>query len=436
MNNVALNVCIGLIFVYLLYSLLATIVKEAIAQWLSLRGRMLVKGIRNMLEDRAPLELHPHDTRNIFIYIWKSLQRWWASAKINWSYFKCPLPDNTLTRAFYQHPGIKYLSESSWNSKPAYIDAVSFATTMIQLLHGEEVNTGVSPIAKIRETLDKGEVTINDTAYKIDPDTLRYLRLLMVEAPDNIEKFRNVLEHWYNITMDRVSGWYKQQTQIILFAIGLVIAVIFNVDTITLTSILARDKTARESLVQLAINSTAKYDTLTQHVRSFHRGDGERQRIFAMKRSENDTAQVMEEETAGPDTVVQSVTLKDPQMEKAYSEVIADMDQANHAIGLGWDYCDTTAKAAFSHKIDSLQHADLPDSERVQMIDKLKASKEYRAAENPGFLQLHPSQKGGFMTFFGWVLTAFAISLGAPFWFDLLNKVIKMRSTGNKPDEK
>ena len=36
---------------------------------------------------------------------------------------------------------------------------------------------------------------------------------------------------------------------------------------------------------------------------------------------------------------------------------------------------------------------------------------------------------------FGWLLTALAISLGAPFWFDLLNKFIVVRSTV-KPKEK
>lgn len=36
---------------------------------------------------------------------------------------------------------------------------------------------------------------------------------------------------------------------------------------------------------------------------------------------------------------------------------------------------------------------------------------------------------------FGWLLTAFAISLGAPFWFDLLNKFIVIRSAV-KPHEK
>lgn len=35
----------------------------------------------------------------------------------------------------------------------------------------------------------------------------------------------------------------------------------------------------------------------------------------------------------------------------------------------------------------------------------------------------------------GWILTAIAISLGAPFWFDILNKFMVIRSTV-KPQEK
>lgn len=34
----------------------------------------------------------------------------------------------------------------------------------------------------------------------------------------------------------------------------------------------------------------------------------------------------------------------------------------------------------------------------------------------------------------GWLLTAAALSLGAPFWFDLLSKFVNIRGTGPKPD--
>lgn len=33
----------------------------------------------------------------------------------------------------------------------------------------------------------------------------------------------------------------------------------------------------------------------------------------------------------------------------------------------------------------------------------------------------------------GLIFTAFAVSLGAPFWFDLLNKVSRLRGSGNVP---
>jgi len=33
----------------------------------------------------------------------------------------------------------------------------------------------------------------------------------------------------------------------------------------------------------------------------------------------------------------------------------------------------------------------------------------------------------------GWLLTMIAVSLGAPFWFDMLNKIINIRNAGTKP---
>ncbi|HTE44913.1 MAG TPA: hypothetical protein VK636_06690 [Gemmatimonadaceae bacterium] len=36
----------------------------------------------------------------------------------------------------------------------------------------------------------------------------------------------------------------------------------------------------------------------------------------------------------------------------------------------------------------------------------------------------------------GLLLTAFAVSLGAPFWFDILNKVVNIRGAGRAPEEK
>jgi hypothetical protein len=36
----------------------------------------------------------------------------------------------------------------------------------------------------------------------------------------------------------------------------------------------------------------------------------------------------------------------------------------------------------------------------------------------------------------GWFLTGLAASLGAPFWFDTLQRFVNVRSNGRSPDEK
>ncbi len=36
---------------------------------------------------------------------------------------------------------------------------------------------------------------------------------------------------------------------------------------------------------------------------------------------------------------------------------------------------------------------------------------------------------------FGFLITALAITMGAPFWFDLLNRFVNIRAGGNKPSE-
>lgn len=46
------------------------------------------------------------------------------------------------------------------------------------------------------------------------------------------------------------------------------------------------------------------------------------------------------------------------------------------------------------------------------------------------------SPLGWFERVVGWLLTMIAVSLGAPFWFDVLNKFMNLRSAGKSPEEK
>jgi len=41
----------------------------------------------------------------------------------------------------------------------------------------------------------------------------------------------------------------------------------------------------------------------------------------------------------------------------------------------------------------------------------------------------------GWSALLGWLLTVLALSMGAPFWFDVLNKFMNVRFAGKSPDE-
>jgi hypothetical protein len=50
-----------------------------------------------------------------------------------------------------------------------------------------------------------------------------------------------------------------------------------------------------------------------------------------------------------------------------------------------------------------------------------------------GYKELSGQIGSGLYTLGGWILTALAVSLGAPFWFDVLNNFVNLRLSGAKP---
>jgi len=60
---------------------------------------------------------------------------------------------------------------------------------------------------------------------------------------------------------------------------------------------------------------------------------------------------------------------------------------------------------------------------------------EWKAAQHPGACEGFFGPLGFWLRrhWLGFIITSAALSLGAPFWFDLLNKLVSMRSAGQKP---
>ena len=87
-------------------------------------------------------------------------------------------------------------------------------------------------------------------------------------------------------------------------------------------------------------------------------------------------------------------------------------------------------------------HAQQELTETIRKLNELSLPIGWAGPDDD--LRLHFAEQGwwgGLMDIFqrhfvGWMLTAFAGTLGAPFWFDLLNRFINIRSAGKAPEEK
>lgn len=95
------------------------------------------------------------------------------------------------------------------------------------------------------------------------------------------------------------------------------------------------------------------------------------------------------------------------------------------------------AKRVFVENKNDLNELRLPIGWDWAKDDTFKQSFDSAKFNRNHYLARPPKQDSGawFLKVIGWLITGFAISLGAPFWFDLLNRIMVIRSTV-KPHEK
>ncbi len=91
------------------------------------------------------------------------------------------------------------------------------------------------------------------------PDLCRGLQTLLHEAESDVTATadlfgttRSKVENWYDSTMDRATVWYKQRIQWWLFGIGVAVALIVNADSIRIADALWREPTLRQAVAEQA----------------------------------------------------------------------------------------------------------------------------------------------------------------------------------------
>ncbi len=179
-NSVALDVVIGLVFIYLLYSLLVTVIGEIVSTWLGLRSKVLYEAINRMLTD----SFAKNESVGSSI---KLLARKALSRKV--------YKPATFAQKFYEYPSIKYLSKLeavkhkfTESQLPSYLSAENFATTIVNMMKERGAGTSVS------EEID---YCLRFNTLQIQPETLKQLTNLFNDSGRDELLFQKKLESWF-----------------------------------------------------------------------------------------------------------------------------------------------------------------------------------------------------------------------------------------------
>lgn len=200
----------------------------------------------------------------------------------------------------------------------------------------------------------------------------KFLLDCLAETDNDLSKFRTRLEQWYDQVMSCVSGWYKSYTHKIIMVVGLLVAMYMNADTLSIyqkMSAVAAGSTQEQAIIGLAQDFVDK------------RYDGFNQQINDIQQSLDSAAQ--QTDTVRYDSLL---ILHNEHLLAQVDSLIVTVNGANSPLGLGW-------------------------------------TKAEWVSVKSNFLSL-------FNKLIGLILTTFAISLGAPFWFDMLKKIINIRNAG------
>mgnify|MGYP006950754312 CR=1 FL=1 len=439
----------GLVFVYLFMSILATIGREAFEGFAQARARHLENGLIELLCDHPPVGQSKDKAKKT-------------------------IGGYEMLKSFYDHPLIMSLYRGRYTippkrpplkgsrGLPSYIPSGHFAYVVLDMLAeaGGQESSGqldLNTILAAAENLDNRRLA-------------KMIQFAINNSGGDVEKARQFLESWFNATMDRVAGWYRRETQTILFWISLVACVVLNVNTVVIADSLYRSPSLRKTLEAQAEayynGKPSAIDTLTT-TRPVAQDAAASADAASNEPAVASSASAPAPAATTTATVPSSVTPPPSELDKAppaatlvtggdIPGLLSKTDPLEKlGLPLGWNAQTITAmhrlfpaapqvtpeEAARMQKLQSL------DIKATNPVEWLKIAGEnlaqlwqdtLRAYENNDQNPTSNALFGlaGLLSLIGgWVMTAFAVTLGAPFWFDILSKLMVVRST-MKPGDK
>jgi hypothetical protein len=343
-QNAFIDIAIGLVLMYLMLSLVCTVVNEFIATQLKLRAASLEAGLKQLLDD--PVVRDAFYDHGLIDGVSNAVTRGQEtlSSSFNSLSSKVAAPIDSVLATMAAPAGLQGPPPAMGTAAviappaarttehPAYISSDRFAKALIGSL---DTSTPIPGLADIRGTIEK-----------LPPSNMKdaLLSSLTVAGTD-LDRFRKDVATWFDDSMERLGGAYKRQLKWISLIIGLLLAIIVNADSFEVGYALWSDNALRAQMVEIA-------------------------------------GPIVTKGNQTPDA-------------KTVSDVAKSFDDATTALRplpIGWP---ARAMPAWS------------DYGKAFWFWLTKLS--------------------------GWIMTGIALSFGAPFWFDLLSKLVNIRGAGDKP---
>lgn len=230
-----IEVAIGLVLVFALTSLVVSTVHEAYVSWLGRRGDNLVRALRSMLADDA-------------------------SAGGLLSRFQREKPPLGFTQRMLAHPLLVSQAQGeAGRNKPSYLPAdLVVAALLAELSRGWAGGARpATPQTLVNAVLAAPPLTQDPDA---PPPAMRSALAALVQGVESDwTAYETRLAAWFDSVAERSTGWFKRWTQLRVFLLGTLVALVFNINPMTIASRLWQDEPLRQAMVSVAQTASQAY---------------------------------------------------------------------------------------------------------------------------------------------------------------------------------
>lgn len=234
---------------------------------------------------------------------------------------------------------------------------------------------------QVAQLTDEGSrlLPVLEGLRRIDDDTFRRALRVVVGSAQTIDEAQANIENWFNQRMDQLSDAYKRHVTALTLAIGLILCVLLNADSLQMARALWEDPALRETAVTIA--QSAANDPK-----------------FADAASATPSPEAT---PASPGDIVDTITKNAEQIQTTLSQLTA------LNLPIGWEFTPIAANACATAE---KQPVGCGSMRNIWL---------FGPTNNPNWFSL------GLQKVIGLIVTVIAIGQGAPFWFDLLRRLVK-----------